>query len=552
MKASTKSPARAGKAKGAAAQSVEPGGAAAVPAKESRAAAGKSVKGKVPSAKTRKTKPQLAKSQDPLSPFDQDANYRALVAAIRDYAVFMLDLHGRIATWGPGAERIKGYTAREIIGKHFSIFYPPEAVESGIPLRNLKEAATVGRHEDEGWRVRKDGSRFWADVVITPLRDESGTLRGFVKVTRDFTERMEAQRQLETQNKRLVALIENNPLGILYVDADGRAQVANVAFCEMFQYGNEEIIGSRIHERIATTDSEEEWAEVSPRVTRGESFYLHTRRRRKDGTEVPVDLFGVPIMGSSGQLEGAYAIYRDVSERLSSEQALLESQASLRRLSSQILQLRDDQRQRVARDLHDLTSPAFASLLAKLHGMRKRLPESGGAEGALLSDAIALAESLSREVRNVSYELHPLMLDELGLVAALRGYLAALSQRKGRLIQAELAPGPEQRLPRAVELVLFRVVEEALEGAMGAATSVPARVRLFVDDGRICLEVLDPGRDIAPDALRRWLAGGTSEMGVGLAALRERMNHLGGRLEMESTPAGAVVRADWPLSADLP
>src|SRR5947209_10319199 len=105
----------------------------------------------------------------------------------------MLDPKGRVTSWNPGAERIKGYTAEEIVGQHFSRFYPPAAVERGWPAEELRRAAAEGRFEDEGWRVRKDGSRFWANVIITALYDEAGNLRGFSKLTRDLTERKQAE-----------------------------------------------------------------------------------------------------------------------------------------------------------------------------------------------------------------------------------------------------------------------------------------------------------------------------------------------------------------------
>ena len=126
----------------------------------------------------------------------QDELYRTLVASVRDYAIFALDAAGYILTWNAGAERLKGYTAAEIIGQHFSIFYPRELVAEGFPEFELRTAANTGRFEDEGWRIRKDGSRFWANVVITALRNERGELTGFAKVTRDLTERREAEEAL--------------------------------------------------------------------------------------------------------------------------------------------------------------------------------------------------------------------------------------------------------------------------------------------------------------------------------------------------------------------
>jgi len=121
--------------------------------------------------------------------------YQLLVESVRDYAIFLIDPQGHVATWNAGAERIKGYKADEIIGRHFSVFYPEEKVAEGFPQHELEVAAQVGRFEDEGWRIRKDGSRFWANVVITALRDASGALVGFAKVTRDLTERRAAEEQ---------------------------------------------------------------------------------------------------------------------------------------------------------------------------------------------------------------------------------------------------------------------------------------------------------------------------------------------------------------------
>jgi len=137
-----------------------------------------------------------------------EERFRLLVTGVKDYAILMLDPEGRVASWNAGAERIKGYHAEEILGKHFSVFYPAEEVERGKPHFELKVAAREGRIEDEGWRVRRDGSQFWANVVITALRDEKGRLRGFGKVTRDMTERRSAEEDMETRNAQLEAANE--------------------------------------------------------------------------------------------------------------------------------------------------------------------------------------------------------------------------------------------------------------------------------------------------------------------------------------------------------
>lgn len=137
-----------------------------------------------------------------------DSGFRLLVQGVLDYGIFMLDVTGRVVSWNAGAARIKGYSEQEILGQHFSVFYPPEEVVAGKPARELEVAVADGRLEDEGWRVRKDGTRFWANVVITALFDESGELRGFGKVTRDMTERRRAEQALDERQRLLSHLIE--------------------------------------------------------------------------------------------------------------------------------------------------------------------------------------------------------------------------------------------------------------------------------------------------------------------------------------------------------
>ena len=152
---------------------------------------------------------------------ENEEHLRLLVNGVRDYAIFMLDPSGQVASWNQGAERIKGYKANEIVGRHFSIFYPPEDVQGGKPAHELQRAIAEGRYQEEGWRIRKDGSRFWADVVITALTDGTGKLRGFSKITRDVTDRKRAEEALEKSKENLRALLELAPDAVVTVDEQG-------------------------------------------------------------------------------------------------------------------------------------------------------------------------------------------------------------------------------------------------------------------------------------------------------------------------------------------
>jgi len=152
--------------------------------------------------------------------------FRLLVEGVKEYAIYMLDPDGDIVSWNAGAERIKGYSAREVIGRHCSLFYTPEDIQRDKPNQELKEAAAKGSAEDEGWRQRKDGSRFWASVVVTALRDEAGQLRGFAKVTRDMTERRRAEEGL----RRYEELVKNAPIGliVLHLEKMGDARTFRI------------------------------------------------------------------------------------------------------------------------------------------------------------------------------------------------------------------------------------------------------------------------------------------------------------------------------------
>ncbi|MCC7265639.1 MAG: PAS domain S-box protein [Candidatus Latescibacteria bacterium] len=152
------------------------------------------------------TQPPTTPSKPAGNELGSKDSFRLLVETVKDYAIVMLDPSGHVASWNTGAERIKGYEADEIIGKHFSCFYPADALRRGLPAEELRVAATEGRFEDEGWRVRKNGTHFWANVIISPLRDEGGTLQGFAKVTRDLTERKKAEERVQQQSREIMEL----------------------------------------------------------------------------------------------------------------------------------------------------------------------------------------------------------------------------------------------------------------------------------------------------------------------------------------------------------
>ena len=235
----------------------------------------------------------------------RDERLGLLVDAASDYAIFMLDPDGRVATWDPRADQFMGYSAKEIIGESFSRFYPPEDIALGKPARELKKAAREGRTEIEAWRVRKDGTRFWADVVITAVRDAEGKLLGFGKVTRELTERYQAEQALRESETRFWALLEAALDPIVIVDETGVIMMANAQAEKLLQYGREELIGSPVGMVVPELLQDEDGGLRAGLFTTPGGMVRGPKRDlvalRQDGHDLPVEVRLSPLPGE-GQL----------------------------------------------------------------------------------------------------------------------------------------------------------------------------------------------------------------------------------------------------------
>jgi PAS domain S-box-containing protein len=362
-----------------------------------------------------------------------DEIFRLLVDSVKDYAIFLLTPEGRVATWNQGAERIKGYRASEIIGRHFSCFYPNEAQESKWPDRELELAGKEGRFADEGLRVRKDGSSFWANVVITALRGDGGELRGFSKVTRDLTERRALEERSRLLNKEL------------------RARVA-------------ELLESQRQVELRTLE--------------------------------------------------------------------------LQRLSSDLLRVQDDERRRMARTLHDDLGQELTALKIELDVQNK----SGRDDARTLERAIDISQSALNKVRNMSYLLHPPLLDESGLLPALHWYVEGLRKRNPMRITFDYKPVLFPRLPRDLEIAIFRIIQESLTNIYRHAESEDARIDLIQEFDRVILRVRDFGKGIPS---QKDNAGYI--LGVGVSGMKERVKQLSGELRILRAEPGTLVEASIPI-----
>ena len=246
-----------------------------------------------------------------------DDMFRRLVDSVHDYAIFLLTPEGRIASWNAGAERIKGYAPSEIVGRHFSTFYTPEALAARWPEEELNRARQFGRFEDEGWRVRKDGTRFWANVIITALYDAEGGLLGFGKITRDLTERRRHEQVLKESEETLRLLVEGvKDHAIFLLDPDGRVQSWNAGAERLHGYAAEEVLGRSAdifctEEDIAAGKPQTELA-----IARHAGASADTGWRvRRDGARFWADATLTALRHRDGKLRGFAQITRDLSER---------------------------------------------------------------------------------------------------------------------------------------------------------------------------------------------------------------------------------------------
>ena len=258
---------------------------------------------------------------------DSEERYRMLLDGVQDYAIYMLDPQGQVVSWNAGAERIKGYTAEQIIGHNFSCFFPPEDIERGRPVEVLRMTAASGRHEEEGMRVRKDGSRFLARVTLTTLRDASGNLRGFSEISRDLSESKES-------GAKYRGLLEAAPDAMVVVNQGGEIVLLNVQAEKQFGYRRDELVGQKVKNIIPEGFAERLIADGTRTAADALAQQIGTgielNGRRKNGSEFPIEIMLSPLESAEGIL--VTAAIRDISVRKDAEKHLAQMESRYRGL----------------------------------------------------------------------------------------------------------------------------------------------------------------------------------------------------------------------------
>jgi len=490
-----------------------------------------------------------------------EQRFQLLVNAVTDYALYMLDREGYIATWNPGARRFKGYEPSEIIGQHFSRFFRPEDREAGLPQRILETAAREGKFEDEGWRVRKDGTLMWVHVVVDPIYDDSGTLVGFAKITRDVTERRQREQELFASEQRFRMLVEGvRDYAIYMLDPEGRVSNWNAGAERIKGYSKDEIVG----QHFSRFYTEEDRAAGQPQraletAVREGKFEHEGWRVRKDGSRFWAHVLIDPIYDDRGNLAGFAKITRDVTERRNAQVELEEARAAL--FQAQKLQALGELTGGIAHDFNNLMTVirGSADLLR-----RDDLPEE---KRRRYLDAIVetadRATTLTGQLLAFSrrQRLKPEVID---LNVRLDAFGEVIVRTLGEPIevQLDLAPSlwPTEVDPTQLETALLNAAINSRDAMPGGGTltirtfNVPAVSE--GDEDMVAIEIGDTGEGMDEETLSRAfepffttkpVGKGT---GLGLSQIFGFAAQSGGRAELKSVPGeGTTVRLLLPRSA---
>lgn len=418
-----------------------------------------------------------------------ETQFRLLIENVKDYAIFLLDTNGRILNWNPAAQRMKGYEANEIIGQHFSRFYIPEDIASEKPNSELRVAAEQGRSEDEGWRVRKDGTRFWANVIITALKDKTGALIGFAKITRDFTDRKRAEQALQQREKKLSSFFEYSPNAIIVSDLEGRITQVNGQVEKFFGYGREELLGQTIEilipERFRKTHPARRADYKAHPHVRPMGAGLELYGRKKDGTEFPVDITLGPIETEEGRV--VMTIIRDLSDIKQTEEALRRAELEKRYLEEELLpenKFEDiiGESRALKKALKEVETVAATDVTVLILG------ETGTGKDLIARAIHQLSSRNKRTLVKLNCAAIPTGLLESELFGHEKGaFTGAVAQKTGRIElahQGTLFLDEVGDLPLEIQPKLLRALQEKEFERLGGTRTIPVDARLVAATNR--------------------------------------------------------------------
>ena len=478
-----------------------------------------------------------------LKSLSEQERFKLLVNAVIDYAIYMLDPEGRITTWNPGAERFKGYTGDEIIGDHFSRFFTEEDREADLPGRALRVAAREGRFEAEGWRIRKDGTRFWAHAILDAIRTPEGKLLGFAKITRDITSNREQDRALFESEQRFRLLVEGvKDYAIYMLDTEGRISNWNSGAELIKGYSSDEIVG----EHFSRFYTEDDRAGGEPQraletALREGKYEREAWRVRKDGSLFWANVLIDPIFDENGEHVGFAKITRDATERKRAEEELEAAREAL--AQSQKLQALGELTGGIAHDFNNLMTVISGSADFLLRGAaisdekRKQYLQA-------IVDTSARATELTNQLLAFGRR-QPIKPEVIDVNLRLDAFAEVLSRTLGSQIQVELELAPD--IAR-IEVDSVQLETALLNAAINARDAMPEGGRLIIRSASVTessehlvrISLADTGLGMPQRVLERAFEPffTTKEIGkgtgLGLSQIHGFAAQAGGRAEVSS------------------
>jgi PAS domain S-box-containing protein len=479
-----------------------------------------------------------------------DGRYRLLVDSITDYAIYMLDPSGLVTSWNPGARRFKGYEPEEILGQHFSRFYTEEDRARDLPARALARAASHGSFQDEGWRVRKDGTRFWASVTIDPIRTAAGVLQGFAKITRDLTERKEAERALTQSQEQFHLLVQGvTDYAIYMLDPDGRVASWNVGAQRIKGYTPEEIIGQHFSRFYTEEDRAAGAPALALKTALAEGrFEKEGQRVRKDGTVFRAHVIIDPVRDDDGKLIGYAKVTRDVTERHRNQLALDQAREAL--FQSQKIEAVGKLTGGVAHDFNNL----LMAILGSLHLLSRRMPDDPQLARFLNNAVEAAKRGATLTQRMLAFARRQSLKPEpVNTTALVHGMSELLQRSLGDGVEIEtklkLALPPVMADANQLELALLNLATNARDAMPGGGKVViasgmrevkPENADRLKPGRYICLSVSDQGEGMDAETLAHaaepffTTKGVGKGTGLGLAMVQGMTEQMGGKLILTS------------------
>ncbi|MBB3561429.1 PAS domain S-box-containing protein [Rhizobium sp. BK512] len=488
-----------------------------------------------------------------------EGRFRLLVDAITDYAIYMLSPEGYVTSWNSGAQRFKGYRASEILGQHFSRFYLDADREAGLPARALRIAATEGRFEGEGWRQRKDGTRFWAHVIIDPIRDASGELIGFAKITRDLTERKAAENALKRSEEQFRLLVQGvSDYAIYMLDPEGHVASWNSGAERIKGYTSEEIIGR--HFSTFYTD-EDRLGGLPERAlataSRDGRFEREGWRVRKDGSRFWAHIVIDAIKDDFGDIIGFAKITRDITEKMETQRALEQTREEL--FQAQKMEAIGQLTGGVAHDFNNL----LMAVLGSLEILKKRMPQDPALSPLVDNAMLGAQRGAALTQRMLAFSRRQeLQVEKIDVSALLRGMMDMVSRSLGPIATLEtefpeslpmIATDPNQLEAAVLNLVVN--ARDAMPG--GGPIRIRATEELVPDGGTmpaghyVCVAVADEGEGMSDETLNQAVTpffttkGIGKGTGLGLSMVQGLAAQSGGRLVLKSRLGEGTTAELW-------